>query len=1623
MSGWHTPEHISGELAPLPAEAETPADQLAANPAPDDLVQGAFRPLALQFEDDAEVPYTPGAPEDNPWLGIFRPLGPRLDTALAQHAPAGDVVPQVPAGADPELPRTPAETEVPRTPSGSEFEFQCRENPFAGIFGSNPFLGTFIPAATPQQPDAEDMCPACLEPLSADSTVAWPSCLMPHPLHARCAAAYVPMSRGLAHFRHTGDIGRIATAACPLCRAAWGDEQQSAEAAFGFVQTLANIGVELPTSGCTCSVCRDIGAGPADEELDAGPPDESMPMVPDEGVPMRPMPMRPLVPPGVWCPPAHQVSEPRNSWLYVPVLLEATGALPPDDARRWQDHPAAAPWWLQSVAVLRAAAPRRRGDLLLALAGLLPPGPDLEQGAQRLSGNLADEVTLEEAVWSLAGHRGYVPPLAQDILMQMYGGLDFARDLDVRADVFRRPWGPAPPPAEAGGAQETGQLFQAPPPPDASCDVSGPTQRLQCPLCPAFSTMGQVRSLMNHITCTHEGMYLNEEACADLHGLARGACTQAGCGALRAFASSRCTRCNAPARVRPLRAGDVVPLRPGTAPHEENVRETATDIPEAHAALRRAPQLPADFTERVKVLSSNTLMRVPPQFRQKICDITAENVEGANQGIEAYAKLEEASSKLLLGHIPKGSNVAHEVRQRLAHWAQQDFEALLARAEDQARRRAAQPVQSRAVDRSEAARGQARRSARAGAYRKAVQRLTTSVATFSPREELRWAQELLPDRAREPRPRQPPPEALGVPPPRLQSGPQHMTCVPEPTDVEPNAPRGDGGQEPPKPLDGVRFAPESAPGPSGRRPEHLRDLLGCTRRRSVNRLLRALAETERLADRGLLPRCWNWLLGSRLVFLHKRSGSKPRPVRVGEVLRRMIAKRSLHQQLPKIRQAMLDAHQYGVAIPGGAEILVHARDVIEETVRNDPAQGVWAAVDVDLVNCFPRLEWDEIDEAVAETLPEMAAWTAWCHEGPADIHLPSGRLHHAGRGAEQGDPHGSLQAGLVLARRVRRATAIVNSTRWGREGYFSFWFADDGQVFCRPIQLDGFLGALDDELAAAGATRGVMPDCKSVVRLVGHPDALRAFEGSAEADHWLTDRVRATCRIQEPNSDVLVLGAALGSPAAREAQFIEKVGALTELHGALATLGDAPVEMVLGRKCADVSRVSYLMRLGGSSLSEHVVSQHDAEQQRFLGDVLGGGIHDLAFTQAAAGVRDGGLGFRSAAQMRLLAYLASRIEARPFVARIMRDMAESGVGITGCMDRYDAQIEDALAEFLSGLPPGRAVEVRMCCEEAAAKAEGRLNAFTQGRREEPPGAPVGNRHAGAQLLPEAGTEDHEHPLNSCQTRLQARLARIVDAEALNEVSEALSRAERWEHVRRIRELRDDTVSHDWLWAIGPGEGGCIEPDEYVTAVRLRLGANQSDEPMLCQSCGRVMMHPDASHALCCAPGQSTQGHDEVRDVTLDFTRLADASAEPEVVGLIASAPGLRPADLSTTALAMNCDTALDIGIASPDAAGAGPDCTESMRRRKLTRYGRFLQELLATHVIYRPLIWSCYGREHADTTAVITAIARRAARRQGLADHRRLLTRFRAAVGVALARRSARMVHACLRRPAEQGWQ
>ena len=154
---------------------------------------------------------------------------------------------------------------------------------------------------------------------------------------------------------------------------------------------------------------------------------------------------------------------------------------------------------------------------------------------------------------------------------------------------------------------------------------------------------------------------------------------------------------------------------------------------------------------------------------------------------------------------------------------------------------------------------------------------------------------------------------------------------------------------------------------------------------------------------------------------------------------------------------MLAANQYGVSVPGGVDTLVHARRCFREAVCADPSLGVWCELDVDMVNAFPSLTWRAVDVAMRDQLPDLARWSEWCHKEAA-IHLPSGNVHAANRGAEQGDPDGSVQCGAVLAGVRQRTCAAFASAALAEDAaatpsilahpvplnVFDLWYADDG---------------------------------------------------------------------------------------------------------------------------------------------------------------------------------------------------------------------------------------------------------------------------------------------------------------------------------------------------------------------------------------------------------------------------------------------------------------------------------------------------------------------------------------------------------------------------------------------------
>ena len=141
--------------------------------------------------------------------------------------------------------------------------------------------------------------------------------------------------------------------------------------------------------------------------------------------------------------------------------------------------------------------------------------------------------------------------------------------------------------------------------------------------------------------------------------------------------------------------------------------------------------------------------------------------------------------------------------------------------------------------------------------------------------------------------------------------------------------------------------------------------------------------------------------------------------------------------------------------------------------------------------------------------------------------------------------------------------------------------------------------------------------------------------------------------------------------------------------------------------------------------------------------------------------------------------------------------------------------------------------------------------------------------------------------------------------------------------------------------------------------------------------------------------------------------MADAAAKREVLGLFETAPGLRPADIPTTAVVPSLSSALDIGVAAPHAFHAGDDCCETMRLRKVHNYRDHLEDLRLHRMIYTPWIWFRWGREHEDAIKVLRQIARAASRRRD-DKYDSVLSTLRDAIGAALPRRSAAMLLSCV---------
>ena len=195
------------------------------------------------------------------------------------------------------------------------------------------------------------------------------------------------------------------------------------------------------------------------------------------------------------------------------------------------------------------------------------------------------------------------------------------------------------------------------------------------------------------------------------------------------------------------------------------------------------------------------------------------------------------------------------------------------------------------------------------------------------------------------------------------------------------------------------------------------------------------------------------------------------------------------------------------------------------------------------------------------------------------------------------------------------------------------------------------------------------------------------------------EHLATICKHDTPT---LSLGGMLGGDQAVLDLFADKVRAAKVIHSKLSEINNVAVEHVLARFCLSSCKVVHQLRIHGETLAQHPehVSAYDDVVRGTL-ERLFPGLEDEGYLQAGLGSSVGGLGFRHAKKMILLAFIASRVSCRPKVQHLASAFAVAGlINPRVFMENYDRTTEEVVSSFERSLDVDERNQVRQVVDGA-----------------------------------------------------------------------------------------------------------------------------------------------------------------------------------------------------------------------------------------------------------------------------------------------------------------------------------
>ena len=430
--------------------------------------------------------------------------------------------------------------------------------------------------------------------------------------------------------------------------------------------------------------------------------------------------------------------------------------------------------------------------------------------------------------------------------------------------------------------------------------------------------------------------------------------------------------------------------------------------------------------------------------------------------------------------------------------------------------------------------------------------------------------------------------------------------------------------------DAIRSFPKgSAPGPSGLKPQHLKDALvpGWT-----DEVLRHFAELGSKMARGEVHESARpYIVGANLAALKKPEAEGLRPVAAGEAVRRCVAK-ALWATAKEEAQAVLEPMQLGIGTSMGAEIVVHR---IRSWVGRNKGRNDRGLVTVDLSNAFNAIDRSAVREAARRYAPSLVPWVDLCYGKSSWLVLGNSFLKSE-RGVQQGDPLGPGLFGMGIQRVVEEATRETQALYPG-ELEITHFYLDDGVAAGTWRSLGDWLRRLEIGFADIGLDMQ-----RSKCNVIPMQTGMKAAEAGNPC---------AGCEWVE-SGNFRLLGAAFGSVEFCEGRLRRRTDKARRLMSKIRDLEDPQAALLLLRHCAGYAKVAYSTRTVPTQDQEEALEEYGIALRDAFQAIVRFPVNERGWRQAQLGVASGGLGLRLPQEHGPAAYAASVRAARTKIGEV-----------------------------------------------------------------------------------------------------------------------------------------------------------------------------------------------------------------------------------------------------------------------------------------------------------------------------------------------------------------------------------